>query len=444
VSRVAGLFDAIVARDNLGAAVWRACAGKRDRPEVRRFLAHVSGELAAMHDQLVRGTWEFAPYRSFEVQDTKRRTIHAPAFRDRVLHHAMIRVVGPVLERGALAHSYACRAGRGQHAALSTARRWTRRTSWYGKLDVEKFYDSVDQATLLHLLSRRFIDEQVLRLFDSLISSYSTAPGKGLPIGALTSQYLGNFYLDAFDRQMKGTGQASRYLRYMDDIVVWGDPVTLASLRATAEEALGSLGLRAKHGGEWNRCERGVPFLGFVIYPDRLRVGRQGRKRLRRKLRALERDEQRGAIGERTLQDRGTSLFAHVTTASDSAWRRTVLSLGRGRHEEGEALEPQPRDARRLLEQQGQELPLRVSQQEEARQPQPQPGLSGLSGSRHGGHEQQLASPDDAPSRSRSLGGRDEPSGKPSAGADLQCGQTPASTAEVTSVEAPLHRVKPR
>ena len=82
--------------------------------------------------------------RCFAVRDTKTRTIHAPTFRDRVVHHAMIRVTGLVFESGALFHSCACGQGRGQHAAIATARAWTRRTDWYGKMDVRKFYESVD------------------------------------------------------------------------------------------------------------------------------------------------------------------------------------------------------------------------------------------------------------------------------------------------------------
>ena len=349
----------------------------------------------------------------------------------------MIRVTGPVFESGALVHSYACRQGRGQHAALDAARHWTRRTDWYGKMDVRKFYDSVDHEVLRRLLARRFREPTVLRLFDLLLASYSTAPGKGLPIGALTSQYLGNFYLDEFDRVMKATRLAPRYLRYMDDIVVWGDREVLGRVRSAAVDALASLGLELKHGGEWNRCNRGVPFLGFVVYPDRIRVGRPGRQRLRRKVRALEREWSKGAIHEGELQARGTSLFAHVATGDDTAWRRAVLLRGRI-DVEGEAQEPRSRHPRRLLEQRRQELPLGVSQQERAWQPQQEPGLSCLCGSRHEDGGQGPASPDDVPSRSGPVVGADEPSGKPSAGVDIRCGQLPDRTTENRSAEAPF------
>jgi hypothetical protein len=436
MKQVGGLFDRIVDRATLGEAAWRAATGKRDRADVASFLGNLDEELAAMNAGLAAGTWRFGTYDRFAVRDTKTRVIHAPPFRDRVVHHAIIAVTGPVFERGAIAHSYACRAGRGHHAALRTARLWTRRSDWYGKLDVEKFYDSVDHAALAALLARRFREQRLLDLLDTLLDSYRSRPGKGLPIGALTSQYLGNFYLDDVDRRVKATG-VHRYLRYMDDMVMWGDRAELASARAAATDALDRLGLRAKYGGEWNACRTGVPLLGFVVFPDRVRLGRQGRRRLRRKIRSLERTGSAAGLDQLCAQQRATSIFAHARWADDLAWRRVVLAQSRHLRAEGDALEPRPRHARRLLEQPGQELPVGVSQQEEPWQPQQEPGLSCLSGSRHDGVEQALEPADDARSRSIPIGGMDESSGKTSAGADIQRGQTPDRATENASAGAP-------
>jgi len=412
---VGGLFEAIAERGNLGRAVRAAARGKRGRPEVREFLDEAEPELAAMGRELRSGTYTFSGYRTFPVRDTKTREIHAPPFRDRVAHHAIIGVAGPVFERGALTHSYACRTGKGMHAALRQARTWTRRTDWYGKIDVEKFYDSVDHSVLRRLLARRFRERRLLDLFDALLASYETSPGKGLPIGALTSQYLGNFYLDEFDRWMKATGDVPRYVRYMDDVVMWGDRVTLDGLRRRAVDGLAELGLRMKHGGEWNACARGIPFLGFVVYPDRIRTGKQARQRLRRKLGTLERASLAGEIGEAELHDRGQSLFAHVLAADDVNWRRAVIACSRWKRSEfGETQEPASRDPGRVLEQHGQELPFRSAQQEQARQSQSQPGLPGLSGSRHERHDGVVPS-DDASSRSPAVRGGDETTEKPPA-----------------------------
>lgn len=368
MKRIGRLFDGICDRAQLAAAAGRAATGRRHRGEIRQFFKNWNAELARIGCRLSNGEFEFSPYRSFAVRDTKSRTIHAPSFRDRVVHQSIIGVTGPTFEMGAIEQSYACRQGRGQHAALAQACHWTHRLDWYGKMDVARFYDSVDHAILRRLLARRFRERRLLGLFDRLLDSYQSTPGKGLPIGALTSQYLGNFYLDEFDRQMKAIGIVPRYVRYMDDVVIWGTSEVIEILREKAVSILATLGLTLKHGGEWNRCERGIPFLGFVIYPDRLRLGRQGRKRLRRKTTAVEKRWETGEISEAELQSTGASLFAHAQTGSDSAWRRAVLAFGRY-DPPGETQESRSRHARRLLEQHSQELPFCDSQQEEAGQP---------------------------------------------------------------------------
>jgi hypothetical protein len=362
MKRVGGLFEAVADVRTMTLAAWRAAQGKRQRPEVRRFLSRLDEETGRLVRALRDGSFQFGEYRTFAIRDPKTRTIHAPPFRDRVVHHALVAVAGPVFERGAIAHSYACRAGRGQHAALCQVRRWLRHGDWFLKLDVAKFYDSVDHDILRALLARRFREHRLLDLLDRLLASYAFSPGKGLPIGALTSQYLGNFYLDPFDRWAKQTCQCHRYLRYMDDLLFLGEPHTLRMWREASAAALEGLGLRMKNGGVLNHATLGVPYLGFVLYPGRVRLNRPGRRRLRRRLRDLEREWENARVGDAELQARAEALFAHARFGDDLGWRRMVTCFSRI----GETQEPDPRPAGRLLEQYRQELPLGVSQQEQA------------------------------------------------------------------------------
>ena len=238
-----------------------------------------------------------------------------------------------------------------------------------------------------------------------IVQSYETGPGRGLPIGALSSQYLGNFMLDRWDRGMKKGGKASRYLRYMDDAVVWGRKEEMPELRECAKRELGALGLELKNGGEWNACSQGVPFLGFTIYPDRVRLNRNGRQRLRRKFGELERERKVGNLNDDELGQRAGSLFAHAAVADDVEWRREVLRL----RNFGEG--PGSGSARRVLEQYRQELPLGLPQQEQARQPQQEQRVSLGFGPRHGGV---VSSPDVASSRALSSIDGAETTGKPS------------------------------
>ncbi len=361
MKRVGGLFEQIADARSLVLAACRAARGKRERPEVRRFLAAVDRECASLARTLAEGSFEFGRYRTFIVHDPKRRVIHAPEFRDRVVHHAIIAAAGPVFERGAIPRSYACRAGFGQHAALRQARAWLYPGAWFLKLDIRRFYDSIGHQLLLELLERRFRERRFLALWERLIRSYAISPGQGLPIGALTSQYLGNFYLDPFDHWVLQKRRCHRYLRYMDDLVFLGARELLASLADEAARVLEGLGLRSKP-PVLNRAAAGLPFLGFVLYPDRTRLNRRGRKRLRGKLRALERAAHRGALDEGELQERSLSLFAHARFGDDLAWRQMVAGFSRF----GEAQEPGSPAAGRFVKQLREELPLGLSQQEQA------------------------------------------------------------------------------
>lgn len=161
--------------------------------------------------------------------------------------------------------------------------------------------------------------------------------------------------------------------------------------RVTTEATLQS-------GGEWNRCDQGVPFLGFVIYPDRVRLNSSGKKRFRKKYRKTLELPQDSI--ER--QARSTALFAHCTIADDASWRRMVIDFYKSPSlDEGEGQEQQSHDAGRVLEQHCGELPLSVSQQEPSRQPQQEPRVPGLSGPRNGGEEKEFSDspPGDALSR---------------------------------------------
>jgi RNA-directed DNA polymerase len=413
-----GLFDRMTTHETLAAAAWRAARGKRGRPEVRRFFEQADAVMATLIEALATGQFHFDGYRAFPVRDPKTRLIHAPSFRDRVVHHALIAVTGPVFERGAADRSYACRAGRGQHAALARIRQWLRRDDWFLKLDVARYYDSIPHDRLRARLGRRFREARLLQLWSRLLDSYAHRPGHGLPIGALTSQYLGNFYLDEIDHFILEGLRMRRFCRYMDDLILIADRTTLLQARAAVGERLGAMGLTVKGDGVLNRGVSGVPFLGFTVYPDRVRLDRRGRRRLGKKWRALESGSGR-LLDESERSARAASLFAHACWADDVAWRRAVCRrTGHRRAEFGDTPGTAARQPRRLLDQHGQELPLRVPQQEEPAPPQQEPGLPPLPFPRHGGA---TPPPDDACSRAPDVKSGDETTGKSTPPAESRC-----------------------
>jgi len=385
-----GLFPEIATHQNLAAAVWRAAQGKRRRREVCAWIDDLDQNLAELSAKLRSGAFRFSPYRSFRIRDPKTRVIHAPPFGDRVVHHALIGVTGPVFEKGGFEHSYACRKGKGQHAALEQVRQWLQPDSWFLKMDVVKFYDSIRHDDLLRQLHRRFREKRLLALWECLLGSYETAPGLGLPIGALTSQYLGNFVLDPMDRVIQNTANV-RHCRYMDDFLVVGDRASLLRARSAAEIALARIGLAIKHHGVINQARFGAPFLGFTLYPDRSRLNAAGRQRLRRRCRELSRNLRREARPATPAEmDSLRSQFAHAAWSSDRNWRLARCRELESIWERQGLASGQPG---RLLEQFSQELPFSDPQQEPSGQSQQESGLPPMLVLRHGGD---VPPPDDA------------------------------------------------
>ncbi len=329
MKRVGNLFDAIVARDNLRLAFAKARRGKGRQEEVRRFAADLEGQLTAMAGQLRDGTFPLGRFRQFVIFDPKERLITAPCFAERVAHHAIMNVCEPVLDAWLIDDTYACRPGRGRLAALHRAQAFARRYQFFLKLDVRKYFDSVPHANLLARLARRFKDAALRALLGRVIHSFRGAVGRGLPIGSLTSQHFANFYLGWFDRFVKERLRVRGYVRYMDDMALWGDDG--AALRATLAAAgrflRDELGLELKADPYLNRSGHGMDFLGCRVFRRHTILNRRSRRRLRHRLTRLEQDFVAGRIDAAELQRCGTAVVAFARTAGVSSWRlrRAVL-----------------------------------------------------------------------------------------------------------------------
>lgn len=325
MQRYGNLKELILDPDNLCLAFHRAAQGKRDRRDVRVFQADLAWNLFALRRALTDSSLRFGAYRFFRVRDPKERSICAAAFEERVAHHALINIAGPMLDRSQLYHSYACRRGKGQHKALAQAAQWAGKAPYYLKMDIRKYFDSIRHETVLELLGRRFKDVWVLRLFSEIIASYETSPGRGLPLGNLTSQYLANFYLDSFDHWITEQAGAGRYLRYMDDMLLFGDKAALLSLRKQCRDFLEERpGLELKNGGQINRTEKGIGFLGSVVFPGRIRLSQGAKKRIRAKLNTYHQRHRSGQWDALELQSRTRALWAGLDLPACPGWRKQL------------------------------------------------------------------------------------------------------------------------
>lgn len=328
MARGRGLYHLIAEPDNLRLAFKKAVRGKSDRREVIDFRNNLDDNLAWMRTELLTGDIRIGPYRFFTIKDPKERVICAAPFRDRILHHAIMNICEPELERYSIHDSYACRPGKGQHRALKRAQHFSRRTTWYLKLDIRKYFDSIRHDTLLQLLSRRFYDQRLMELFSHITRSYQTSPGRGIPIGNLISQHFANFYLGALDHWLLEERKADGYIRYMDDFIVFAqDRETLKTRLAEIEEFLSErLRLILKDNRQLNRCSAGIPFLGFRIFPHATLLSPRSRSRFASKLKHYEQQCEDGSLPERELVRRVSSLVSFTSAADAAGFRRSVLS----------------------------------------------------------------------------------------------------------------------
>lgn len=328
MKRTGGLYPAIAEYDNLVAAYHAARSGKQDRPAVLAFTKDLDRQIELLRRELLAEDVRLRGYRFFTIHDPKPRRIAAPAFRDRVLPHAILQVIEPALEQVAIFDSYACRKGKGLYRAIDRTEQFCRRHSHYLQLDIRKYFDSIDHAVLRELLARRFKDRALLALLSRILDSYATAPGVGLPIGALTSQHLANFYLAPLDHFAKEELRVPGYVRYMDDFLLFGDDLEmLRGIRGQVEAFVGErLRLRLKNAGELDATRRGIGYLGMLVRPSHVRLLGKTKRRVRTRLRALVRGHACGQVGAAELALRATAMLARTHHVRARGLRRRWLA----------------------------------------------------------------------------------------------------------------------
>jgi hypothetical protein len=327
VRRVGHLLQEVVAFDNLVAAYRLARRGKRGRPAVERFAVRLEPELLRLQAELWQGTWRPGLFVHFTVHDPKERQIAVAPFRDRVVHHAIIRVLQPYLEHGMDDDSYGCRTGKGTDAALERALQLGRRYPHCLKVDIQSFFASVRHEVLLGQLGRLCKDRRLMQLLGVLIREGSPG-GQGLPIGSLTSQWFANLHLTAQDRYLREQPEALALVRYMDDTLVFGlERAALWGLARRLDNHLQTtLGLQLKPGVTQVYATRtGVPFLGLRVTRQGLEVRRPTWRRITRRLRRAEREYRLGRLSLEGLQASTRSRIAHLQRARSAGLRRRFL-----------------------------------------------------------------------------------------------------------------------
>jgi hypothetical protein len=326
MKRIGHLIERIADIDNLRLAFWKACKGKNGKPDVEAYRANLHDNLIVLQAQILSGKVEVGNYHYFKIYDPKERQICAAAFGERVLHHALMNGCHEYFENKQIAGSYASRKGKGQYAAIDSALGNTMAYRYYLKLDMRKYFDSINHSILKTQLSLTFKDKKLLAIFYQIIDSSAASPNKGLPIGNLTSQYFANHYLAQADHYAKDVLHLKGYVRYMDDAVLWhSDKAELLKIGKLFEAFLNDkLDLTLKIFC-LNATKQGLPFLGYRISPFGLRLSPNSKARFKRKILALAHDFEKNKINETEYQRRVLPLLAFVEKAQTHALRQSIL-----------------------------------------------------------------------------------------------------------------------
>lgn len=328
MKRIGRLFEDIVACENLELACLKAFRGKNCSEKVVLLKEDLTEYICDLHNRLLNGQFNFGNYRRFIIYEPKRREISAPDLDEMIVHHAIMNVCHPYFERQYIYHSYASRPNKGIHSAVKTVSNKAVGYEWYVKLDIKKFFDSVDHDILKRMLFKMIKDVRLLDVLYSIIDSYEVEYEKGLPIGNLTSQYFANLYMSAVDRYMLYVLGARAYCRYMDDVIFMdNDKHNLKVLvRGFIEYCNDELLLTVKP-PILGRTKNGINYLGYRILPGTVCLNGKSKRRFRHKLINNYRLNMDGKISDVELANKTRSLIAFAQRANSRIFRKSCLQI---------------------------------------------------------------------------------------------------------------------
>lgn len=332
---------------NLWLAFGKASKGRRSHPSVAEFEYNLENELVCLRDELRDATYTPGGYRSFTVHEPKRRKISAAPFRDRVVHHALINIIGPMLERKFIFDSYANQIGKGTHKALDRCTYFMRRYEYVLPCDIKQFFPAIDHQILYSILANTIKDEKALNLISQIIASgkgilteeyepvifagddlFSLSRPRGLPIGNLTSQFWANVYMNELDQFLKRTLKVRAYLRYVDDFLLFSNNKReLHEWRAALIQYLAGLRLTIHEGSAHaSLTNAGIPFLGFIVFPGHRRLKPAKGYAFRRRWKHLRLEFLANNITAEQLKVRAVAWANHARYGDTWNLRRALLN----------------------------------------------------------------------------------------------------------------------
>ncbi len=290
------IFEQIIEEENLKLAIMCSSLGKRDQKRVSIVLGDMDTHVKILQKIIGEQIYEPAPYIIKTIQDksnAKIREIYKPKyFPDQVIHWALMLKIEPLIMRGMYKYSCGSIPNRGTSFGQKTVRKWLdndrRNTKYCLKIDIEKFYPSIDNEIMKSMFRNLIKDKKCLWLIDKIIDS-----NRGLPIGNYTSQWFSNYFLQGLDHYIKQQLEIKYYVRYVDDLVLFGpSKKKLHKARIEIANYLLSLKLKVKDNWQVFRVDsRGIDFLGFRFFRDKTILRRRNVLRIKRRIKKISKKE---------------------------------------------------------------------------------------------------------------------------------------------------------
>jgi retron-type reverse transcriptase len=307
------------------------------KDDVLEFKFKLEDNLFQLHRELSTKTYRHSHYTAFNIQDPKLRRIHKSCVKDRVLHHAIFRILYPIFDKSFIFDSYSCRKEKGTHKAVNRLEVFFRKLSKNNtknifalKCDIEKYFDSIDQRTLLNLVKKKINDENTIWLIETIIKSFEKTEGKGLPLGNVTSQLFANIYLNELDQFIKHKLKAKYYLRYCDDFIILGESEKeLKELISPINNFLNQ-NLKLKlHPNKViiRKHHQGIDFLGYVALPYYRVLRTKTKRRMTRKIRQKHKEMKAGNISKEHFQASLQSYFGVLGHCKGRKVRREMVKV---------------------------------------------------------------------------------------------------------------------
>jgi retron-type reverse transcriptase len=300
------LYEQIYQMDNLYLASKKAMKGKKSKSTVAKFWFYEDEKLAHIHELLKHRKYKFGRYTEFTINDNSvMRKISAAPFVDRVVHHAIMNVIEPLFEKSFIYDTYANRKGKGTLSALRRAKYYANKYEYILKIDIKKYFPSIDHEILITMIEKKIACDETMQLLIGLIENSNKQEDaffyfsndtlllpyerrKGIPLGNLTSQFFGNWYLNEFDHYVKEKLKVKGYIRYVDDMTFFSNSKAfLEDLILVLDSYLSAFRLKVHpYKTILQSTKEGFVFLGHKVYATHFRLTskalNRGRKNLKK------------------------------------------------------------------------------------------------------------------------------------------------------------------